>query len=407
MKIIDISIELSAEMDTYTSLPSIRQTFLKQMPEHYNNVTEIEMNTHVGTHVDSPGHFIEDGRMMDDVVLEELTGDVQLIDVPEGLTINVDWVDGLALKELKVIFRFGKERFDRKLDYFTVEAVKRLHERGVHLIGTDCVGIDSKMTGDQIHRTAFYLDMLVVPYLDVAGLEEKTYDMLIFPLATKGAEGAPARAVLIDQVAPIRSIIDISEPLHDDVIKYKSLKPYRRTWIRDFHDEKGSNMRMSSFEMTSHVGTHIDAPMHYIENGRSMDQVPLSRYFAKAQVMELPEGGTVTAEFLSSKIEPGVTALLFKYGRYRLDGRYDYFSVSGIEAMIQAGIVIMGTDNFNVDTPSTKKQIHVTALGAEMSIFEVLNLNDVEPGLYDLIALPLKIKGAEAAPARIVLVEQN
>lgn len=407
MKIIDISTELSAEMETNTSLPPIRQTFLKRMPGHYNNVTEIEMNTHVGTHVDAPGHFIETGRMMDDVALEELTGNIQLMDVPEGLTIDADWVDGLTVRESKVIFRFGQERLNRKQDYFTIDAIRHLYKRGVRLIGTDCVGIDSKRTGDQIHRTAFNLDMLVVPYLMVAGLEAKTYDLLIFPVATRGAEGAPARAVLLDRPAPVRKIIDISEPLHDGVIKYKSLKPYKRTWLRDFNDDKGSTMRMSSFEMTSHVGTHIDAPMHYIEDGMSMDQVPLSRYFAKAQVMELPEGGAVTAEFLSGKIEQGVTALLFKYGRTRLDGRYDYFSVSGIKTMIEAGIEIMGTDNFNVDTPSTKKQIHVTALGAGMSIFEVLNLNEVKPGLYDLIALPLKIKGAEAAPARIVLIEQN
>ncbi len=76
--------------------------------------------------------------------------------------------------------------------------------------------------------------------------------------------------MLIDQEAPARSIIDISEPLYDDVIKYKSLKPYRRTWVRDYHDADGNDMRMSSFQMTSHVGTHIDAPMHYIADGKRM-----------------------------------------------------------------------------------------------------------------------------------------
>ncbi len=406
MKVIDISMELSAEMETYTSLPPIRQTFLRRIgPDNYVNVTEIEMNTHVGTHVDAPGHFVEDGRMMDQVTMEELVGNAQLIEVPAGLTIDVAWVDQLALKESKVIFRFGEERFDRKLDYFTDDAAKRLYERGVRLIGTDCVSIDSKSTGDLIHRTVFGLDMLVVPGLVVAGLEEKTYDLLVFPIATKGAEGAPARVVLLDQESPAREILDISEPLHDQVIKYKSLKPYKRTWLRDFNDADGNRMRMSSFQMTSHVGTHIDAPIHYVADGKNMDEVPVDRYLAKAQVLELPEAGAVTAEFLDGKIEPRVKALLFKYGRDRLDGRYDYFSKDGVEAMVEAGIEIMGTDNFNVDTPNTKRQIHLTSLGAGMSIFEVLNLNDVEEGIYDVIALPLKIKGAEAAPARIVLVK--
>ncbi len=183
MKIIDITMELSADMNTYTSLPPIRQTFLRRIgADNYVNVTEIEMNNHVGTHVDAPNHFVETGRMMDEVKMEELMGNAQLIAVPEDLTIDADWVDGLNLTESKVIFCFGEARFDRKLDYFTIEAVKRLYDRAVRLIGTDCVSIDSKTTGNKIHRTVFGLDMLVVPGLVVAELESKTYDLWFFRL---------------------------------------------------------------------------------------------------------------------------------------------------------------------------------------------------------------------------------
>lgn len=64
MKIIDITMELSVDMNTYTSLPPIRQTFLRRIgPDNYVNVTEIEMNTHVGTHIDGQLHYIADGKI--------------------------------------------------------------------------------------------------------------------------------------------------------------------------------------------------------------------------------------------------------------------------------------------------------------------------------------------------------
>ena len=97
--------------------------------------------------------------------------------------------------------------------------------------------------------------------------------------------------------------------------------------------------------------------------------------------------------------------LIFKFGKERLNREYPYFSADGIHYLVQQGIQVVGTDNFNIDSKTTEWEIHHLILGKEIIVVEGLLLDNVSPGIYGFICLPLRIKGGEGSPARALLIE--
>jgi len=200
-----------------------------------------------------------------------------------------------------------------------------------------------------------------------------------------------------------RKIIDITILLHSQMEKpLPTYKGFQLQW--DTQTEKGDYNNRSKFSMESHVGTHVDAPLHFIPEGKSIDEMPISRLIGKAQVIEIPFPQAVTDDFLSSRLKR-TKITIFKFGRERLNREHPYFSVEGVNYLIQHGIQVVETDNFNIDSKTTKWKIHHTMLGQGMMIVEGLLLEKVLPGIYDFICLPLLIKGGEGSPARALLIE--
>jgi len=200
-----------------------------------------------------------------------------------------------------------------------------------------------------------------------------------------------------------KKIIDITLPLHSFMEKPLPIfKGFQFQW--ESRLEKGQHSNRSKFSMESHVGTHVDAPLHFIPEGKSIDEMPISRLIGKAQVIEVPFPQAVTDDFLSSRLK-GTKIAIFKFGRERLNREHPYFSVEGVNYLIQHGIQVVGTDNFDIDSKTTEWKIHHMMLGQEMLIVEGLLLKKVLPGIYDFICLPLIVKGGEAAPARVILVD--
>jgi len=194
--------------------------------------------------------------------------------------------------------------------------------------------------------------------------------------------------------------IDITIPLHENMEKYPSLKGFRLKWIRKMGiDEK---INMSEFSMETHVGTHVDAPLHFIEGGKSLEQMPIENLLGRAQVIEVPYPQTVTDEFLHREYR-GFKIVLFKFGKQRYNREFDYFDQRGIDFLLKNGVKVIGTDNFTVDSQKTKYRIHVLILNHEVFIVEGLDLERVQPGIYIFVCLPLSIRLAEAAPARALL----
>jgi len=200
-----------------------------------------------------------------------------------------------------------------------------------------------------------------------------------------------------------RKIIDITLPLHPHMEKPSpTFKGFQFQW--ELRIEKGEQRNRSKFSMESHVGTHVDAPLHFISEGKSIDEMPITQLIGKAQVIEVPYPQAVTDNFLSSRLK-AIKIAIFKFGRDRLNREYPYFSVKGVHYLIQQGIRVVGTDNFNIDSKTTEWQIHHMMLGQEMMIVEGLLLEKVLPGVYEFICFPLLIKGGEGSPARALLID--
>jgi len=200
------------------------------------------------------------------------------------------------------------------------------------------------------------------------------------------------------------NLIDISTPLYNDMEKYPSLEGFQLQWIRTIWEK--DKLNMSRIAMESHVGTHVDAPLHFIENGKSIDQMPLQNLFGAAQVLDVPYPETVTGEFLRGK-HLGTHILLFKFGEKRYSRDFDYFDFTAVDYLLQNDVKVIGTDNFTIDSKKTKYDIHQSILKNEIWVVEGLNLTNVIPGVYEFICLPLSIKSAEGSPARAVLLKRE
>jgi arylformamidase len=181
--------------------------------------------------------------------------------------------------------------------------------------------------------------------------------------------------------------------------------------IRTQSLEKGDVARVSHLSFSTHIGTHIDPPSHFMMDGITLDRVPLEVLIGPARVIDAGDVASIDATTLERADLDGVTRVLFKTRNSRLWRESDrfredfvYLENEAAELLVNRGIQLVGIDylsieRFNFDQPTT----HWTLLGNNVVIVEGLDLSEVPPGDYELICLPLKIKDGDGGPARVVL----
>ena len=163
----------------------------------------------------------------------------------------------------------------------------------------------------------------------------------------------------------------------------------------------------------THTGTHIDAPHHFIEEGISIDKVPLEVLTGKCRVIEISYNeSSITANILSTlNIKKGERILFktinstFIKSDKRFHEDYVYISNDGAKYLADAGEILVGVDYLSIEGYGKGHETHRIMLGAGIIAIEGLCLGDVPAGEYSLTALPLKVKGADGAPARVVLMK--
>ncbi len=176
---------------------------------------------------------------------------------------------------------------------------------------------------------------------------------------------------------------------------------------------------VSDLRMSSHVGTHVDAPAHFIPQGSSVDQLPLDILIGPAWVAHIPDTALITAELLDRcNIPAGIGRLLLRTdnslpkspGRTARDGvtpfdtNYTALDPAAGEWLLAEGIRLVGIDGPSVDPfYSDAFVIHRMLLASQVIIIENLMLAGIEPGGYRLICLPLRYEGGDGAPARVIL----
>jgi arylformamidase len=208
-----------------------------------------------------------------------------------------------------------------------------------------------------------------------------------------------------------RSLYDISVPL-GEVAAYGTDLPFERQ-IACRAEEEG--YALSNLSLCAHAGTHLDAPAHLLPGGRTLDQYPAERFILPAQVVEVRDHESISAESLRDVVAEGENyALLFKTqnSQQRLLQKlafcreFVYLSAEAARMAVQMGASMVGIDYLSVDRYDDQSfSAHRILLENDVLILEGIDLGGVPPGRYTLISLPLRIKGTEAAPARVVLLD--
>lgn len=206
------------------------------------------------------------------------------------------------------------------------------------------------------------------------------------------------------------SIIDISVPLQSDMPTWPGSPGFLLEWGKRL--DAGDECNNAYLHSDIHVGTHIDAPFHFLSEGKTVEQVTLDALIGPAWVAHLPETGAVTAADLSGlSLQGDVERLLLRTPNSALWARGEKSFQSNFVALtedaahwlVDHGVRLLGVDYLSVQRYQDGPAVHKILLAAEVVIVEGLNLAGVTPGEYELICLPIKITGAEGAPARAIL----
>lgn len=205
-------------------------------------------------------------------------------------------------------------------------------------------------------------------------------------------------------------IYDISPLIHAKTAVFPGDTAFERQVLME--TANGDHLGLSWVKSTLHIGAHADAGNHYHREGQGIDRVDIGRYFGPCQVIHvrLPLGERVKlSHFQGTKIL--APRVLFRTDSFpdadHWNSDFNSLSPEVIQYLSVQGVMLVGIDTPSVD-PETSKALesHQALWMAQMSVLEGVDLSQVPEGLYQLIALPLKIKDADASPVRAILIAQ-
>jgi arylformamidase len=203
-------------------------------------------------------------------------------------------------------------------------------------------------------------------------------------------------------------LIDVTVPLDANLPTYPGNTPFTLEPIQRIASGDSSNV--STLRMSAHAGTHVDAPRHFFDGAPGADALPLEMLLGRTRVVEISSRSGIGAAQLAPLDFSDDVRVLFKTSNSRLWGspafHEDFVGVtgSGAEHLVAHGIKVVGVDYLSVEEfRKPGAPAHHVLLGGGVIVIEGLDLRGVEPGIYDMICLPLRVVGADGAPARVVL----
>jgi arylformamidase len=203
-------------------------------------------------------------------------------------------------------------------------------------------------------------------------------------------------------------LIDVSVPLDANLPTYPGNTPFSLEAIKRIANGDSSNV--STLHLSAHSGTHVDAPRHFFDEGPGAEALPLEMLCGRARVIAITSRKGITAEDLAKSDLSEDVRVLVKTSNSRLWGspafRQDFIGMteSGAKYLIEHGIKVVGVDYLSVEEfKKPGAPAHHVLLGGGTIVIEGLNLRDVEPGIYEMLCLPLPVAGSDGAPARVVL----
>ena len=205
--------------------------------------------------------------------------------------------------------------------------------------------------------------------------------------------------------------IDISIPLKDKMVHWPGDPVPRIQRLKD--RDKGDPVSLMELQIIDHVGTHVDAPLHFIAGGMTIDKMPLNATTGRARVIEIKDKKAITVKELEKHIIRRGERILFKTDNsrrcYQTDefiDDYVYFMTDVARYLADKKVRVVGLDYISIGTPKEKENLrdtHQILLDAGVYIIEGINLAKVKPGRYELVCLPLLLEKGDAAPARAMV----
>jgi arylformamidase len=202
-------------------------------------------------------------------------------------------------------------------------------------------------------------------------------------------------------------IIDISQTIRRGIPVWPGDQKYHQRWTMRMKENDPCNV--SAVTMTTHLGTHVDAPYHCDNDGLDIAAVSLRHYIGPARVESIMVQGSITPAELGGIEWQGVERILLKTrSSGRAEGRFEReyvsFTEEAAEYLGEKGILLVGTDAPSVDSfHSSALAIHKILMRHGIAILEGIRLDHVKPGDYELICLPLRFAGLDGSPVRAIL----
>jgi arylformamidase len=209
MNIIDISWPITPAMTAYKDQKVVQFNQTHTLEKEGVRKTTITFDSHTGTHVDAPSHFLAQGTSSEAVSLEQLIGNAAVLDmtfVEEAITAQD--LEGYELKDYDIVLlktrnseRTSTEAFDQSFVYLDSSAALYLAEIGVHAVGFDYIGIERNSQTHETHHILFKAGIAIIEGLRLEHVQEDSYFFICLPLAVVGIDGAPARAILVSELS--------------------------------------------------------------------------------------------------------------------------------------------------------------------------------------------------------------
>ncbi len=199
-------------------------------------------------------------------------------------------------------------------------------------------------------------------------------------------------------------IIDITRPLSEGILIYPGDIP------PVFRQEDRGHYLITGLQLSTHTGTHIDAPVHYLKTGDTIDTIPLTQVMGTCRVIDVTSAGTsITANHLKGRLD-GIARLLLKTSfsnTDRFEENYPSLTADAARLITGCDMKCVGIDSPSIESYECDGIVHRELLSQGCIIIELLDLSKVEEGDYTLVALPLRLTGLDGSPARVVLLDNK
>lgn len=208
-------------------------------------------------------------------------------------------------------------------------------------------------------------------------------------------------------------LYDVSMPIHSSMLVWDGDPKVSITPVATVAKD---GVALSHFSFGNHTGTHVDAPSHFLENGNTIDKIPLKKLIGKCRVLDLTHidhNEILVSDIAAYNIQKG-ERILFKTGNFVLlknpefPKNYISLSLPAAEFLAEKGVVLVGTDFLGIEKKSSPGHpVHKKLLSNSIIVVEGLNLEMVPEDEYEMICLPLNVIGVDGAPARVVLIKNE